>query len=277
MNAKFIKEVADCVYDDEKHCCKSLHTKGEIPDEDFNMQVIVQCTKDYFRNIHKQVLSRSDIGKAKKAQEKKDQICQWTCHQTVTKNHQLAALNWEKETGNVGAVGMIDTDFVSNILSYDEGDLSEDKLSQRVKSRAGKGANMAVGLEWCSPQSLKTPDDSKKALSEANTIATTEGTSSVTNLGIRECPSKHCRTTAGQNKKLIKETFDISSDQMNKNLPKSARKNTPFENMITNHWKKTHPDMVMLQGVEWLKGFWDEAQKDNFITEDWDYLVKLAK
>lgn len=47
---------------------------------------------------------------------------------------------------------MIDTDFASDILSYDEGDLSEDKLNQRAKSGAGKGANMAVGLEWRSPQ-----------------------------------------------------------------------------------------------------------------------------
>lgn len=64
---------------------------------------------------------------------------------------------------------------------------------------------------------------------------------------------------------------------MNKNPPKSARKNAPFENMVANHWKKAHPDMAMLQGVEWLKGFWDEAQKDDFIAEDWDYLVELAK
>lgn len=48
------------------------------------MQVIMQCTKDYFRNIHKQVLSRSDVGKAKKAQEKKDQIRQRTRRQTVS-------------------------------------------------------------------------------------------------------------------------------------------------------------------------------------------------
>jgi hypothetical protein len=43
---------------------------------------------------------------------------------------------------------MIDTDFATDVLSYDEDDLSEDTLSWRAKSGAGKGANMAVGLEW---------------------------------------------------------------------------------------------------------------------------------
>lgn len=132
------------------------------------MQVIMQCAKDYFRNIHKQVVSRSDVDKAKKAQEKKDQIRQRTRRQTVsltfatkldvtyrryhitqaTKNRRLAAVDWEKETGNIGAVAMIDTDYATDILLYDKGDPSEEKLIWRAKSGAGKGANMAVGLEW---------------------------------------------------------------------------------------------------------------------------------
>jgi len=31
----------------------------------------------------------------------------------ATKNRRLAALDWEEETGNVGAVAMIDTDYAS--------------------------------------------------------------------------------------------------------------------------------------------------------------------
>jgi hypothetical protein len=48
------------------------------------MQVILQCAKDYFRNIHKQAMSRSDVDKAKKAQEKKDNIRHRTRRQTVS-------------------------------------------------------------------------------------------------------------------------------------------------------------------------------------------------
>lgn len=124
---------------------------------------------------------------------------------------------------------------------------------------------------------MKTPDDGRKAPSDANTSAATEGTISATDPATKERPSKRRRTTAGQNKKLIKKTFDINPEQMNDNPPKSARKNTPFENTVANNWKKTHPDMELLQGVEWLKGFWGRAQKDDFIGEDWDYLVELEK
>ncbi|KAG1764943.1 hypothetical protein EDD22DRAFT_845644 [Suillus occidentalis] len=125
-------------------------------------------------------------------------------------------------------------------------------------------------------RSLKTPNDSKKAPSEANMSAAAEATISATKPVTEERLNKRRRTTA-QNKKLIKKTFDINPDQMNDNPPKSARKNTPFENTVADHWKKTHPDMEMLQGVEWLKGFWGRAQKDDFIGEDWDYLVELKK
>jgi hypothetical protein len=129
---------------------------------------------------------------------------------------------------------------------------------------------------------LKTPDDSRKTQTPPDTntselAATTEGTTSATNSVTDLRPNKRRRTTAGQNKKLIKKTFDLNPNQMNDHPPKSAKKNLPFENMVANQWKKTHPDMRMLQGVEWLKGFWSRTQKDNFIEEDWNYLVELEK
>jgi hypothetical protein len=66
----------------------------------------------------------------------------------VTKSCCAAAVTFEKETGNVGAVTMIDTDFASDVLSYSEDDLSEDTLNRRMKSGAGNSANMVMGLEW---------------------------------------------------------------------------------------------------------------------------------
>ncbi|KAG2031488.1 hypothetical protein BDR03DRAFT_875817 [Suillus americanus] len=52
VNAMFIKEIIDRVYNNEKCRRESPNLKGEVPDEDFNMQVIIQCTKDYFCNIY---------------------------------------------------------------------------------------------------------------------------------------------------------------------------------------------------------------------------------
>lgn len=129
------------------------------------MQVITQCTKDYFRNIHKQAVCRGDTLKIQKAEQKKEHGRQrarravvsivlyvWNKWHTqitkVTKSRRATAVIYEKETGREGAVAMIDTDFASDILSYSEDDLSEDELTRRTKSGAGNSANMVVGLEW---------------------------------------------------------------------------------------------------------------------------------
>ncbi|KAG1838223.1 hypothetical protein F4604DRAFT_1998031 [Suillus subluteus] len=126
VNAMFIKEIIDRVYNNEKCRRESLNLKGEVPDEDFNMQVIIQCTKDYFRNIHKQAMCRSDASKAQKAEQKKEHGRQRARCAAVTKSRRATAVIYEKETGREGAVAMIDTDFASDVLSYSEDDLSED-------------------------------------------------------------------------------------------------------------------------------------------------------
>lgn len=122
--------------------------KSEIPDADFDTGIITECTKGYFRNIHKQVSSRKDPTKAQKAQERKDESRQRARRQTVTKNRRKIAARYEKDTGNLGALATIDTDFASEILSYSEGELSENTVERRDKAGVGKSANMVVGYEW---------------------------------------------------------------------------------------------------------------------------------
>ncbi|KAG2357585.1 hypothetical protein BDR07DRAFT_1297380, partial [Suillus spraguei] len=84
VNAMFIKEIIDRVYNNEKCRRESPNLKAEVPDEDFNMQVIIQCTKDYFRNIHKQAMCRSDASKAQKAERKKEHGRQRACCTAVS-------------------------------------------------------------------------------------------------------------------------------------------------------------------------------------------------
>lgn len=69
-------------------------------------------------------------------------------HDKATKARRQAAIKYEQETGNRGAVAMIDTDFASDIFSYSENDLSDDARKRRTEAEVGKSANMIVGHQW---------------------------------------------------------------------------------------------------------------------------------
>ncbi|KAG1856440.1 hypothetical protein F4604DRAFT_1931869 [Suillus subluteus] len=276
VNAMFIKEIIERVYNNEKCRRESPNLKGEVPDEDFNMQVIIQCTKDYFRNIHKQAMCRSDASKAQKAEQKKEHGCQRARHAAVTKSRHATAVIYEKETGREGAVAMIDTDFASDVLSYSEDDLSEDTLTRRAKSGAGNSANMVVGLEWRSIDYVAFLRFLTLRQMRWNNRATTADIDETSTIQ----PPKKCRKTAEggtRSKRIVKKTFDISPEQMNDDAPSSAKKNLPFENMVADSWKTSHPDMEMLEGVLWLKGFWASLTRDDLIKEDYEYLEELRE
>ncbi|KAG1893908.1 uncharacterized protein F5891DRAFT_1195833 [Suillus fuscotomentosus] len=259
VNAMFIKEIIDHVYNNEKCHRESPNLKAEVPDKDFDMQVIMQCTKDYFRNIHKQAMCCSNTSKAQKAEQKKEHGRQRAHRAAVTKSRHATAVIYEKETGREGAVAMIDTDFASDILSYSEDDLSEDTLTRWMKSGAGNLANMVL-TKYKSGNNKATTVDTDKI----NTI---------------QPPKKHHKTAEGGTrlKRIVKKMFDISPEQMNEDAPSSAKKNLLFENMVADSWKNSHPDMEMLEGVPWLKGFWASLTRDDLIKEDYEYLEELGE
>ncbi|KAG1774331.1 hypothetical protein EV702DRAFT_1200579 [Suillus placidus] len=223
VNAMFIKEIIDRVYNNEKCRRESPNLKAEVPDEDFNMRVIIQCMKDYFRNIHKQAMCRSDASKAQKAEQKKEHGRQRARRAAVTKSRRATAVIYEKETGREGVVAMIDTDFASDVLSYSEDDLSEDTLTRWAKSGAGNSANMVVGLEWRSIDYV--------AFLRFLTLRQMKGNNRPTTADIDETstiqpPKKCCKTAEGgtRSKRIVKKTFDISPEQMNDDahLPKKT-------------------------------------------------------
>ncbi|KAG1752357.1 uncharacterized protein EDB91DRAFT_1243136 [Suillus paluster] len=278
VNVKFIEEIVNRVYNNEKHCRENDHLKVEIPDDDFDKKVITQCTKDYFRNLHKQAMSNSDTLKTQKANQKKEYGRQRARRQTVTKSRRAAALIYEKETGKEGAVAMIDTDFASDILSYLEDDLSENTLTRRMKSGAGNSANMVVGLEWRSVDYVSFLRFLTLRQMKGNNKATT-ASASTNETSTSQPPKKRRKTAEGstRSKRIVKKTFDISPEQMNEDTPLSARKNLPFDNMVADSWKNSHPDMEMLEGVPWLRGFWASLTRDDVIKEDYKYLEELEE
>ncbi|KAG1747041.1 uncharacterized protein EDB91DRAFT_1079679 [Suillus paluster] len=88
-------------------------------------------------------------------------------------------------------------------------------------------------------------------------------------------PWKCHRTTAGQPKKPMKRVFNLDPTQMNSDEPKLGKKMKPFRNMVSDWWMIDHPDMQVLDGVPWLKGFYTRLNEDDVLKEDWDYLMEL--
>ncbi|KAG2141836.1 hypothetical protein DEU56DRAFT_911188 [Suillus clintonianus] len=273
VNAKFIKEVIERVYDNERIRRENPALKNDIPDDDFDKETITLCTKDYFRNVHKQAVTRTDPSKIEKANHKKTSGRQRGRRVTVTRNRREAAVAFEKETGNLGAVAMIDTDYASDILTTR--DLSEDSKVRRTMSGAGNAAKMAVGLQWRSPDYVAflrflTLRHMKKYDADEHEPAVNASTSR---------PTKRRKTTEGstRTKVYVKKTFDISPSQMDEDAPLSAKNNLPFKNMVAKHWRKNHPEMKTLDGVPWLEGFWTALQDDDVIKEDYTYLQELEE
>ncbi|KAF9229099.1 hypothetical protein BS17DRAFT_688667, partial [Gyrodon lividus] len=69
VNAKFIQELAEHVWNNEKSLCENPSTKGELADTDFDMDVITESVKCYFRTIHSQATTYQNPAKAKEVDE----------------------------------------------------------------------------------------------------------------------------------------------------------------------------------------------------------------
>lgn len=45
--------------------------------------------------------------------------------------------------------------------------------------------------------------------------------------------------------------------------------------MVAEKWLKTYPDMALLDGGEWLKGFYGALAEKDVFKQDWAYLKEL--
>ncbi|KAG0700532.1 hypothetical protein DFH29DRAFT_807494 [Suillus ampliporus] len=263
VNAVFIQEVVDRVWDNEKST-QRLHedpnSKSEILDADYDRQLITDCMKAYFRNIHKQFLEHHDDDKARKAMERKNQGQRRSHCQTVsaTKTRREAAEAFGKESGHPGVLAMIDTDFASDVLSYgSDTDLTEDTLKRRRDADVGKGAFMVEGYvafaRWLSFKKSKV----NKGPDEHN----------------EEAPAPKCRKVV--EKKVIKSTFDLAPNKMHSEPPVSAKKTIPFRSMVSEKWLKKNPGIALLDGGEWLSGFYGRLKEGDIHKDDAKFLRKL--
>ena len=90
--------------------------------------------------------------------------------------------------------------------------------------------------------------------------------------GPSEPQKKHAKTRP--NKKLVKTTFDVTPEQMIDQAPSNKKKN-PFRYMVNPTWLEEHPEMKVLDGMEWLDGFYGRLKDSELLKGDSAYLKEL--
>ncbi|KIJ15290.1 hypothetical protein PAXINDRAFT_11828 [Paxillus involutus ATCC 200175] len=287
INAKFIAEVTKCVWNNEKSQ-RANRMRGGIPDEDYDIGTITECVKCYFRTIHARAMAYQNPTKAKEADEKLVAGRQRARHATVScQGSPSRCINWLEERAAGPGDGdelennkdviftMIQTEFGSDILSYESDELSDDTRKRRKDADVGRLANMAVGHEWRSVDytaflrflSLHAMKIQVQVDKQGPATKTTSASSDIV-----EPPKKRRKT---QVKKLHKRVFDATPRNMSEDPP-SSWKGTPFSTMVSEKWKKEHPDMkIHAKGGEWLEGFFKRLKAGDVFAEDAVYLAEL--
>lgn len=55
----------------------------------------------------------------------------------------------------------------------------------------------------------------------------------------------------------------------------SCKKSAPFRHMVDPMWLEKHPRFNVLDGVEWLEGFYGHLKDSDLLKEDVAYLKEL--
>ncbi|KAG1867649.1 hypothetical protein F4604DRAFT_1927433 [Suillus subluteus] len=235
------------------------------------------CVKGYWRHIHRQCDERSSAYTLEKAKERKDYGRHRSRRQyaNVTKSRRNAAIKFEEETGNHGAVAMIDTDLASDILSCGESDLVVGFQWRRVDYVAFRRFPTLKSMKDSSSEGAKdvavypptVQDDAMSAA--ADNVVESSG----------ERPSKRRTTVTSaltRPRKMRKKVWDVSPDKLSDRKPASGKNSPPFANTVCNTWKEEHHDMKVLERVPWLKWFYEQLKdSDDIFEEDRTYLQQL--
>ncbi|KAI6125316.1 hypothetical protein EDD17DRAFT_1881853 [Pisolithus thermaeus] len=264
LNAKFIKEIANRVYDNEKVQREKMHIKT-IPDKSFKPEIIMECVKTYFRTIHKRAKELNSDEGILQLKHRQDYSRRRGRRVTVAAARHKAALQYEEESGHQAAAAVIDTNLGSDILTCNDDEVSDDTLQRRKQTEAGQSANRVIGhawrsinyvafLRWLSFRAMKQQQEGGDALTSADTGPQ------------RKC----CRTTT---KKIHKQNFDVSPKHLNRDPP--PPKAALFKVIIDQRWQDTNPDVPLLDGVDWLRGFYSRIQEGDIFEADADYLREL--
>ncbi|KAF9227788.1 hypothetical protein BS17DRAFT_856990 [Gyrodon lividus] len=248
VNACFVNEIVDHVWENETALCNNPNGNSELPDAAYNKDVIIKMTKSYWRNLQMQVKACTDPAKFQK-------LCHARC--SLIANHRRQAMaGFELKYDVQGAAAMIDMDFGSNYLSFNESSLSEDFIKCRKDLEAPTNGWMKVGLCWHSLDYIIFLIE-LDSIVKAHPTTTQHGTSAA---NAAPPAKRHKMTKKG----------DTSTKFYNKPPQSSeAQPTIPFKPMMHKAWLVANPSVKVLEGMSWLEGFHACAKKA--------YLEELAK
>ncbi|KAF8835077.1 hypothetical protein BDN67DRAFT_876584, partial [Paxillus ammoniavirescens] len=272
VNARFINEIVDRVWENETALCNNPNGKPELPDAAYNKDVIIKMTKSYWRNLQMQVKARADPAKFLKLQDKQCNTRRRARRSLIANRRRQAVAGFELKYNVQGAAAMIDTDFGSDYLSFNDSSLSEDSRKRRKDQDAPTNGWMKVGLRW---HSL----DYVIFLIELDSIVKAHPTTqhSSTSTANAAPPAKHRKTTKKGDTST--KSFSVHPSKMSDKPPQSgkAQPTIPFKPMMRKAWLTANPSVEVLEGMAWLQGFHARAKKGELAAKDRAYLGELAE
>ncbi|KAL4063512.1 hypothetical protein V8B97DRAFT_2085175 [Scleroderma yunnanense] len=248
INMKFIKELAKCAFNNDKAQREQTQLKF-IPDKSFSMTIIIDCVKTYFQLIHKRAKDLNSNQGACRIKARLEKSCQQAQCVTVAAAWHKAALLYEQESGNQGTAALILTNLESDIPTCNDDKVSKDTLQQR---KDAEYVTFLCSLSLCAMKQQQDVNDEP----ESRQVA-------------QEPQCKQCRTT----KKLHKHVFDVGPKHLSHYPPQA--KAMVFKVMVDDKWYDEHLDMVVHEGINWLKGFYSHANTQDLFEVDMTYLKEL--
>ncbi|KAG2338734.1 hypothetical protein BDR05DRAFT_893013, partial [Suillus weaverae] len=274
VNTLYIAEVIDCVWDNET-VWNILFKTPEMKDDDYKHNVITTMMKSYWRNLSQQI---SILISAKKVEKLTNKQMNSRCrgrHQTITNHHRGAIPDFEKFYECEGSVALIDTDYGSDYVSYEEGELSTDSAEHCKDQNQGKGSQKVVGLEWRSLNYIAFLRVLDEIHRHHKSGGDNRGVETNAQEGTAGLSSKHRKVT--KPKDLHKTMFDAHPSKMSSHFPKSGKSTVLFNTMVNVAWLEGHKEVKVVEGMEWLKDFRKSIREEDLAAEDKKYLDELEE
>ncbi|KAG2745614.1 hypothetical protein P692DRAFT_20741239 [Suillus brevipes Sb2] len=271
VNSLYIAEVVQRVWDNETSLRNDAKKKGEMKDEDYDRTVISTIAKSYWRNLSQQISSHVSAEKTEKLTNKQKNARRRGRRQTAANRRREAVPDFEKSYGHQGSVALIDTDYGSDYVSYDEGELSPDSVERRKDQSQGKGSRKVIGLEWRSSAYITF----LRVLDEIHRRRKSGEFKGGEQDGPAEPSAKRRKIT--KPKDIHKTTFEAHPSQMSSRLPKSGKSTVLFNTMVNAAWLDEHKEVKVVEGAEWLKDFSGSIHEGDLAAEDKKYLDELEE
>ncbi|KAL4071541.1 hypothetical protein V8B97DRAFT_2023702 [Scleroderma yunnanense] len=256
MNLQFLHAVVDSIMEDEK--AKHAQGKTELEDNDYIPETVMTMAKSYWHTLATNICSSTDPDK-----QAKHTVLNTGKHQCMRRGM------FEKKYGVQEVVAMIDMDF-----SLDNQTINEEGLSENLKAcckaqDVPSNGWMRAGLTWWLL-------DYVAFLHILDTIHKQQCLADPKSTGFGP-PPKHQKTT--KKKDNFTQIFNLHPSKMEDRPPHSGKSKLtiPFWMMFNETWLGAHPSQQVMDGMEWLGGFYLWAKEGDLTPNDHMYLDELAE